>query len=103
MRDYVVMPVKVERSFTFSVTRGHTISRWRTGFWRGYFDNSGLKADLFELLRDHFGASRVLVARRVLAWNRDQLACEIDHLGLRSVDRVEQACVMAGHEPILPE
>src|SRR5437660_1727408 len=73
---YIVMPVKVERSFTFAMARGDAVSQWCTG----HFDHSRLQPDVFELLRDHCGASRVLVTGRVLGWNRDQLPRKIDHL-----------------------
>ena len=65
------MPVKMEHALTFPVVCGDTISRPLAGFWGGYFDHSGLQADLSELLRDHSGTVFVLGPWRVLGWNRD--------------------------------
>ena len=54
------MPVKMEHALILPVVCGDTISRPLAGFWGGYFDHSGLQADLSELLRDHSGTVFVL-------------------------------------------
>ena len=87
------MPVEIEGSFTFAVTRNHAIARFVTGSSGGHFDHPGIQANILEPLRNHAGASQVLFARRVLGWDRDQLTREIDHFGVRGIDSFEQGVI----------